>query len=281
MSEPQSQSSTTQAARDIGGQGKEAAQDVASTATDQATQVAREARDQARQLWSQSRDELSNQAGQQQSRISQSLRGISDELHSMADGSQQGGMATGLVREAAGHARTASQWLEARDPASLVEEVRGFARRRPGTFLAAAAILGVVGGRLTRATVDEKRDDSSPGSASGATNSTGRATAGATGDGNGYAGATGSGGLGTADGFPTSGVGAPAAGGAGAAAVPSGAGAASVAGAGSASATDDITADDITAGDPLGEPVSEVQRVGSPARVTGPVGAPRDDEVLP
>src|SRR5690349_24098780 len=110
----ETQSSTTQAARDVGGQGKEAAKDVASTATDQATQVAREARDQARQLWSQSRDELSNQATQQQSRISQSLKGISDELHSMADGSQQDGMATGLVREAAGHVSTASQWLEAR-----------------------------------------------------------------------------------------------------------------------------------------------------------------------
>lgn len=162
----ETQSSTTQAARDVGGQGKEAAKDVASTATDQATQVAREARDQARNLWSQSRDELSGQASQQQSRISQSLKGIADELHSMANNSEQDGMATGLVREAAGHAHNASRWLEDRDPASVLEEVRGFARRRPGTFLAAAAILGVVGGRLTRATVDEKRDDSSSASAS-------------------------------------------------------------------------------------------------------------------
>jgi hypothetical protein len=32
----------------------------------------------------------------------------------------------------------------------VVEEVRNFARRRPGTFLTGAVIVGVLAGRLTR-----------------------------------------------------------------------------------------------------------------------------------
>ena len=256
----ETQSSTTQAARDVGGQGKEAAKDVASTATDQATQVAREARDQARNLLSQSRSELTDQASQQQSRISQSLRGIADELHSMANNSEQDGMATGLVREAAGHAHNASRWLEDRVPASVLEEVRGFARRRPGTFLAAAAILGVVGGRLTRATVDEKRDDSSGGASNGTppTHSTA-----------GFGAPAATGAVGTGDGFPTAGV--------------------ETTGTTASPATTPLETpgygtaaeEDITAGGPLGDPASEVGSTLPPEPVRGPVGAPRDDEVLP
>ena len=45
-----------------------------------------------------------------------------------------------------------------------LDEVRSFARRRPGTFLLAAAAAGLVAGRLTRGAVDEKRDTSSGGS---------------------------------------------------------------------------------------------------------------------
>jgi hypothetical protein len=43
----------------------------------------------------------------------------------------------------------------------VLEEVRSFARRRPGTFLLAAAAAGLVAGRLTRGAVDDKRDTSS------------------------------------------------------------------------------------------------------------------------
>ena len=256
----ETQSSTTQAARDVGGQGKEAAKDVASTATDQATQVAREARDQARNLLSQSRSELTDQASQQQSRISQSLKGIADELHSMADNSQRDGMATGLVREAAGHAHNASRWLEDRDPASVLEEVRGFARRRPGTFLAAAAILGVVGGRLTRATVDEKRDDSSGGPSDGYSPTHSSA---------GFGAPVGSGPSGTADGFPTAGLDA------------TGTSATPVTTPLATPAYGTAAEEDITAGGPLGDPASEVGSTLPPEPVRGPVGAPRDDEVLP
>jgi len=68
------------------------------------------------------------------------------------------------VDDVARRAEDAATWLDDRDPGSLLEEARGFARRRPGTFLAVAAGLGVVAGRLSRSLVDEARDTDDSGS---------------------------------------------------------------------------------------------------------------------
>ena len=42
-----------------------------------------------------------------------------------------------------------ANWLQNREPADLLEEVRRFARRKPGVFLLGAAAAGVLAGRLT------------------------------------------------------------------------------------------------------------------------------------
>jgi hypothetical protein len=68
----------------------------------------------------------------------------------MARNSEQDGVATDLARRAADKARTAAGWLADRDPGSLLDEVRTFARRKPGTYLALALGAGVLAGRLTR-----------------------------------------------------------------------------------------------------------------------------------
>jgi hypothetical protein len=164
-------SSTTETAKETASAVKDeatsAAQDVAGTAKQGAGHVAHEARNQARELWGQSRDELVGQAGNQQAKVAQGLRSLGSELQSMAEGSQAGGPATDLVREAASRVDSVAGWLENREPGDVVEQLRSFARRRPGTFLAAAAVAGLVGGRLTRAAVDEHRDSSSGGASSG------------------------------------------------------------------------------------------------------------------
>ncbi len=69
-----------------------------------------------------------------------------------------GGMASDLARQLSERVQTAADWLESREPRDLLTEVQRFARRRPGTFLAAAGVLGFVGGRATRGAVDEARD---------------------------------------------------------------------------------------------------------------------------
>jgi hypothetical protein len=63
-------------------------------------------------------------------------------------------MATNFAHEAAGRLHGAASWLEHRQPADLLDEVRNFARRRPGTFLLGAAVAGIAAGRLTRGLAD-------------------------------------------------------------------------------------------------------------------------------
>ena len=85
----------------------------------------------------------------------------------MAGAADQDGMARGLVDDVARRAGDAATWLDQRDPGSLLDEARGFARRRPGTFLAIAAGVGVLAGRLSRSLVDEARDSDDPSDATG------------------------------------------------------------------------------------------------------------------
>lgn len=55
--------------------------------------------------------------------------------------------------------------LQNREPAELLDEVRSFARRKPGLFLLGAAAAGVLAGRLTRGIQAAHSDSSGNGSA--------------------------------------------------------------------------------------------------------------------
>lgn len=133
----------------------------AETAKEQAGQVADEAMSQARMLFEQTRDQITTQGSAQQERAASGLRTLADELSGMASGgAQQEGLATDLARQASERVRTAADLIENRQPGELLDEVRSFARRRPGTFLLGAAAIGFLGGRLTRGITEEVRDDS-------------------------------------------------------------------------------------------------------------------------
>ena len=108
-------------------------------------------------------DELSSQAASQQARVAEGLQAMGSEFSEMAHSASGSGYATELVRGAGERADAVARWLEARDPRSIVEEVKGFARRRPGVFLAIAVGAGVLAGRLTRALAEPSDDSSSPG----------------------------------------------------------------------------------------------------------------------
>src|SRR6476646_6306963 len=146
--------STTDVAKDQAGQvaetTKQAGAQVAGTVADQASEVTAEAGLQAKQLLSQARSEVTEQAAATQQRVADGLRSLAEELTGMARHSEQDGMAADLARQAADKAHTAAGWLADRDPGSLLDEVRSFARRKPGTYLALALGAGVLAGRLTR-----------------------------------------------------------------------------------------------------------------------------------
>jgi hypothetical protein len=146
--------SKSDAAKDEAGevtrQAADSAQNVAQTAKAEAANVAGEVKSNAKDLLNQARTDLTAQAGTQQQKAAQGLHSISSELHTMADASDQPGVATDLIRQAAERSKSVATWLENRDPGSLLNEVKSFARQRPGTFLLAAAGAGILAGRLSR-----------------------------------------------------------------------------------------------------------------------------------
>lgn len=123
------------------------------TAAQEAQGVKEEAGTQARRLLDQVGTEVNGQAAEQQKRAASGLHGVSSQLRKMADNSGEQGMAVDLVSQAASRVDGAASWLDDRDPGALLEEVKSFARRRPGLFVAVALGAGVVAGRLARSMV--------------------------------------------------------------------------------------------------------------------------------
>lgn len=136
-------------AKSVAKAASESGKAVAETAKDEVAQVAGEAKNHARDMYDQARTEVSSQAATQQQRAAELLRSLTGEMQQMAS-SGQGGMASGLVNQAADQAQRVAGWLESREPGDLLEDVKRYARRNPGNFLAAAALLGFMGGRVTR-----------------------------------------------------------------------------------------------------------------------------------
>jgi ElaB/YqjD/DUF883 family membrane-anchored ribosome-binding protein len=155
-----------QQAGDVASGATDAGKHVASVAGEQAQQVAGEAKSQAKDLLHQTRGELTTQASEQQKRVAGGLRALSDEFGSMADKSDNQGVATDLTRQAAQRAQTVASWLEDREPGQILDEVTRFARRKPGTFLALAAGAGLIAGRLGRGLQAANSSDSSSSSSS-------------------------------------------------------------------------------------------------------------------
>jgi hypothetical protein len=156
--------STTPGAREeasnLTSEAGDAGRRVAGVAKGETKAVGSEARRQARRLADQVGSEVRQQAAHQQGRAASGLRNIGDEFSNMANGSGSGsGFAADIARQAGDRVGAAAQWIDERDPRAILHEVKSFARRRPGVFLAIAVGAGVVVGRLTRA-LAQPSDDS-------------------------------------------------------------------------------------------------------------------------
>jgi hypothetical protein len=152
---PSTGQSTTDVAKDearnVGQTAAQAGSQVASTATDEAKNVVQETQRQAQDLLEQGRTQLRQQATTQQQKAAEGLSSLAQQLRGMADGTGDGapGPARDLVQQASGKLEEFGSWLQGHEPADLLDEVRAFARRKPGMFLLGAAVAGVVAGRLT------------------------------------------------------------------------------------------------------------------------------------
>ena len=133
--------------------GKSAAKrtgEVTEVVGEQAKQVVSETGAQARHLFEVGVDQLREQASEGQHKLAGGLRSLADQLRQMSDRTDGSGMAADLIQQVSERTNDAASWLESREPGDLVNEVRRFARQRPGMFLAGAAMAGAVVGRLTR-----------------------------------------------------------------------------------------------------------------------------------
>jgi hypothetical protein len=147
-------SSTKDVAKDqaaqVGQDAMQSGQHVAGVAKEQAGTVAHETGRQAKDLLATGRSEVSSQISSQQQRAAGGLRALGEELRDLAEGRGGSGLATDLAHQASQRVSSVASWLGDREPADLLQEVQAFARRRPGTFLAVAAGVGLLAGRLTR-----------------------------------------------------------------------------------------------------------------------------------
>lgn len=139
-----------------------AAQDVAGTAKHQAGQVKDEAMAQARSLADSAKDEVASQASTQQQRLAEQSRTIADDLERLSRGEQpESEMVSRALSGVTNRVQRFTHQLETKEPADLLDDVRRFAARRPGTFLLVAAGIGLAAGRLTRGITDARSDSGS------------------------------------------------------------------------------------------------------------------------
>lgn len=135
------------------------AQGVAATVTEETAHVAHEAADHARDLATNAKEQLHRQAREQTDHLGGVLGELGDRVHALADGRPEDAGAVGDYTE-----RIADQvdGLAARVSTAgfdgIVDDVQSFARRRPGAFLASAAVAGFTVSRLGRGVQASKQE---------------------------------------------------------------------------------------------------------------------------
>ncbi len=121
--------------------------ETAGTAREQVGQVAGEAKAQARNLARDARDRVGAEVRSQNDRLAEGVRQFADELDEMA-AARGDSPASTVVTQVSQGGRRVADYLAEHGPDGLLQDVQDFARRRPGTFLLAAAAAGFVVGRL-------------------------------------------------------------------------------------------------------------------------------------
>jgi hypothetical protein len=152
-------------AAQVGQVAASAASDVAGTAKQQAGQVAGEAVNQLKSLTDDARNQASQQASNATEQLSTTVRSLASEMRDLGQGKgDANGTVAGLVQQLADRGEQLADQISARGPGGLVQDLRSFAARKPGTFLLGALAAGVVTGRLVKgATADSTPSGSSTG----------------------------------------------------------------------------------------------------------------------
>ncbi|REE03759.1 hypothetical protein [Citricoccus muralis] len=143
----------------LGSEAQSAARDVAGTAQEEAVHLKDETMTQVKDLADSAKQEASSQLSTQKDRLAAQSRTVSDDLERISRGEKpESDLVNQAVSKLSERARHLTEQLESKEPMDLLDDVRRFAARRPGTFLAIAAGVGLVAGRLTRGVKDAHDD---------------------------------------------------------------------------------------------------------------------------
>jgi hypothetical protein len=138
--------SQVQAAKD---EAVERVHDLTSTASEHAGAVKEEAKGKALDVAHDVRRELEGQGDAQAKRVASTLQDVGAQLNEMANSGQPGAV-TDVTRQVADKSRQLAARLEDGGVQGVSDDLRRFARRQPGLFLAAAGVAGFVLTRVLR-----------------------------------------------------------------------------------------------------------------------------------
>ncbi|MBV9026104.1 MAG: hypothetical protein JO362_20475 [Streptomycetaceae bacterium] len=133
------------------GRAKQAAGEVVGTAAEQVKAVTGQAREQAGAVAGDLRERVTEQVESQARRGAGALRQWADDLAGLVDNAGGDSPAKKLVAQAAERGHRAADYLDRQGAEGLVQDMQGFARRRPGVFLGGAVLAGFAVGRLAKA----------------------------------------------------------------------------------------------------------------------------------
>lgn len=137
----------------------QATSQVADTAKQEAAQVVDQAKDQIRGLIDTTLGEVRGRTKDGQSAVANTIKSLADELGQMTGANTTSGPVAQFAGDLADRGNRLSTWLENSEPDDVLVEVRRYAARRPGAFLAIAAGAGLLVGRLARGTKEVVSDE--------------------------------------------------------------------------------------------------------------------------
>lgn len=139
---------------------REETRELAQDARQELQHVKSEAKEQAGRVLDDARQQVREQVDAQMQRVAGSIQNVTSELRALCEGRPE--EATSVRRyldDASSSLDRLAATVEQRGFEGILEDVQQFARRRPGTFLAGAAVAGFLAGRLLRSTKDERDDE--------------------------------------------------------------------------------------------------------------------------
>ncbi|HEY3832127.1 MAG TPA: hypothetical protein VGO03_07525 [Acidimicrobiia bacterium] len=142
----------THGASEVAGEMKDQATSFADSTKQAGVEVARDAKEHVQDVVGQTRDQLRAQANDQMHNLAETVHAIAQQLDGLTSGQPQPGMVLDVANQLASNAHTIGDHLEQGGMEAVVGDVKQFARQRPGMFLAASLVGGMLAGRMLRST---------------------------------------------------------------------------------------------------------------------------------